>query len=138
MAQKEDRRTPLNSREAIRERLGEARCNLSTGLAEMRESANVPRRLEGSIRRHTGRWVLGALAGGFVLTKLVFRRRSGRDPDVQTRRARLPVWFLGPVAKAGIDLLKPMLACSIEERLRNLDAGPPPEPLDSSRDGGLS
>ncbi len=138
MAQKKDRRTPLNSREAIRERLGEARCNLSTGLAEMRESANVPRRLEGSIRRHTGRWVLGALAGGFVLTKLVFRRRPGRVAAPEARRAGVPIWLLGPVAKAGIDLLKPMLTRSIEERLRNLDAAAPPEPLDSSRDGGLS
>jgi hypothetical protein len=67
---------PIEDKGSLTERLEEDRQRMAAQVSELKKDYNVPRRMRVSIQKNPWPWIMGALLGGFLLSRLPARRKK--------------------------------------------------------------
>ena len=65
---------PTTEIQALIERSAAARRSIGAGVSQLREKLDAPARLREVILAHPGRWLAGATASGWFVSRLMFRK----------------------------------------------------------------
>lgn len=113
----QSQRTVVVSKLELIAQLDSARWQLSReckGLGDdLSQKLSVKAQLQQSIRRQPSIWGIGTLLAGFVVTRLLFRKKNiGIDENASYRKPRSSVFapFIGPILKTALFALEPIIS----------------------------
>lgn len=115
---------PTTEIQALIERSAAARQHLGVGITHLREKLDAPARVRESILAHPGRWLAGATASGWMVSRLVFRKSKKVN---HVRRSRsLPISLLRLAGNAVMPAIKIWLLAQIKSYVANRYQAPRP------------
>lgn len=116
MAEREERKAQISAELEV------ARKSMHFAMSDVREGANVNRRVRRGLSRHTLLWLGGALALGFLLA---LRRRRPKTVKVKFKKETGPstekmasAGIMMAILKLAMDAARPTLMRLASERLR--------------------
>jgi hypothetical protein len=108
--------------------IARSRDDLSLRLNRVREEADLPKKIQRSIRREPVPWIVGAIAVGLIITAVVTRKRKvvvdvarrGR----KTKSALLETGFILGALRIAATLLKPVVVKLVAEKFGSYSSPP--------------